>query len=150
MTLATTFRINSPDVVQETIDGEVVIVHLKKGDYYSLVNSGADIWAGIEQGMTSDVITADLINRYDGEADAIAKAVQDLITQLQDEEIILPIAANTSPVMPTAVNSSNETKPKFEQPKLGKYTDMEELLALDPIHEVDEMGWPNAKVETLI
>jgi hypothetical protein len=38
-------------------------------------------------------------------------------------------------------------KPPFEMPKLSKYTDMEDLLALDPIHEVDEMGWPNAKLE---
>ena len=26
---------------------------------------------------------------------------------------------------------------------LGKYTDMQELLLLDPVHEVDEAGWPN-------
>jgi hypothetical protein len=38
-------------------------------------------------------------------------------------------------------------KSPFEMPKLSKYTDMEDLLALDPIHEVDEMGWPNAKLE---
>jgi len=28
---------------------------------------------------------------------------------------------------------------------LQKYTDMEELLQLDPIHEVDKFGWPSAK-----
>ena len=38
-------------------------------------------------------------------------------------------------------------KPIFQAPSLQKYTDMEEMLALDPIHEVDEeMGWPSAKV----
>ena len=32
--------------------------------------------------------------------------------------------------------------PNFERPKLGKYTDMQDLLLADPIHEVDEQGWP--------
>jgi hypothetical protein len=33
---------------------------------------------------------------------------------------------------------------KFEKPGLQKYSDMQDLLLLDPIHEVDEMGWPHA------
>jgi hypothetical protein len=30
----------------------------------------------------------------------------------------------------------------FVAPVLDKYTDMQELLLLDPIHEVDASGWP--------
>jgi hypothetical protein len=30
---------------------------------------------------------------------------------------------------------------------LNKYTDMQDLLLLDPIHEVDAAGWPSTKVE---
>ena len=49
--------------------------------------------------------------------------------------------------VPTATNSKPE-KLSFSPPTLEKYTDMEELLALDPIHEVNEVvGWPNVKVE---
>jgi hypothetical protein len=29
---------------------------------------------------------------------------------------------------------------------LERYTDMQELLLLDPIHDVDESGWPHRKV----
>jgi hypothetical protein len=36
---------------------------------------------------------------------------------------------------------------EFSRPILTKYTDMKELLLLDPIHEVDETGWPNPKVK---
>jgi hypothetical protein len=36
-------------------------------------------------------------------------------------------------------------KPRFEPPILRTFEDMQDLLLLDPIHEVDEMGWPNAK-----
>jgi hypothetical protein len=32
-------------------------------------------------------------------------------------------------------------------PKLEKYTDMEDLLLLDPIHDVQEVGWPQTSGE---
>jgi hypothetical protein len=33
----------------------------------------------------------------------------------------------------------------FKPPLVNKYTDMQDLLLLDPIHEVDEKGWPESK-----
>ena len=30
----------------------------------------------------------------------------------------------------------------FEAPSLEKYTDMQDLVLLDPVHEVDQTGWP--------
>jgi hypothetical protein len=33
-------------------------------------------------------------------------------------------------------------RPVFGQPVLEKFTDMADLLLLDPIHEVGEAGWP--------
>lgn len=52
------FQINSPKVVQETIEGEVVIVNLEKGDYYSLLKTGAELWLGIEKGNSRAEIIA--------------------------------------------------------------------------------------------
>jgi hypothetical protein len=37
---------------------------------------------------------------------------------------------------------------EFVTPCLQKYTDMEELLLIDPIHEIDEVGWPSARPPT--
>ena len=38
---------------------------------------------------------------------------------------------------------------KFDQqyaaPKLATYSDLQDLLLLDPIHDVDETGWPAAR-----
>ncbi|MCP2727279.1 PqqD family protein [Limnofasciculus baicalensis] len=142
------FRINSPKVVQETIDGEVVIVNLDKGDYYSLVQSAADIWSGIERGISTDEIITEMVERYEGSREEIETAVSEMIQKLQDEEIIVVDERSraTKSDAPCITNGNTE-KAIFELPVLQKYTDMEELLALDPIHEVDEMGWPNAKVE---
>jgi len=37
------------------------------------------------------------------------------------------------------------TRQPFSAPVLNAYTDMEELLLLDPIHDVDQAGWPMPK-----
>ena len=41
---STAFRVNSPTVVSETVDREVVMIHLDTGNYYSLRSTGALIW----------------------------------------------------------------------------------------------------------
>ena len=44
------------------------------------------------------------------------------------------------------IDSTGEKLP-FEAPVLYTYTDMAELLLLDPIHDVDETGWPKPASE---
>jgi hypothetical protein len=140
-------KINSPKVVHEIIDGEVVIVHLLKGHYYSLVKTGADIWSGIERGISRERILEEMVSRYDGDPADIEKAVNNMIEQLQEEELIAVAQTEESGTAAAGAieAKANPEKLSFEPPKLDKYTDMEDLLLLDPIHEVDETGWPNVK-----
>ncbi|MCU1244771.1 MAG: hypothetical protein JWN02_681, partial [Acidobacteria bacterium] len=30
------------------------------------------------------------------------------------------------------------------RPRLERYTDMQEIILLDPVHKVDSQGWPHA------
>jgi hypothetical protein len=140
------FRVNSPQVVCEMIDEEVVIVHLEKGYYYSLLKTGAEIWSRIERRIDSQSIIHEITQAYDGSAEEIATAIDEFLENLQREELI--IADSTMETLNTDNNKIVEitNKPRFEKPQLEKFTDMEDLLLLDPIHEVDvEAGWPNAK-----
>lgn len=152
MDKSVTFKVNAPKVVHETIDGEVVLVNLDKGDYFSLVKVGTDIWDGLTRGLSRGDVVSEIMQRYEGDRELIENAVNDLIEQLQREELIIIAPSEKANNIElsngqTQVNGERE-KLTFEPPSLQKYTDMEELLALDPIHEVDEqMGWPSAKVE---
>ncbi|MEB3829136.1 PqqD family protein [Phormidium sp. CCY1219] len=149
MNVAQKYRVNSPKVVHETIDGEVVVVNLDKGDYYSFLATGAEIWESLIQGTPSNLVVAEILNRYEGEPGQIENSIQEFLDKLQQEELIVPASSDSltseSSSSPAAENASPPQKQPFEIPTLQKYTDMEELLALDPIHEVDEMGWPNVK-----
>lgn len=140
------FRVNSPQVVSETIDGEVVIVNLDKGYYYSLLKTGAYIWSGIERHLDRDSIVVELTRTYLGNVEEISTAINDFLDELQREEIIV-LTTELISEHPNEIVEMGE-KQLFEKPILEKFTDMEDLLLLDPIHEVDvDSGWPNVKTE---
>ena len=49
------YQILQPNIIHEMIDGEVVIVNLKKGHYYSVFNTGAHIWNDIVKGYAKSM-----------------------------------------------------------------------------------------------
>ena len=55
-----------------------------------------------------------------------------------------PIAAAPSLVQTNPANPSTTNQKEYEPPVIECYPDMQELLLLDPIHEVDETGWPRS------
>jgi hypothetical protein len=140
------FTINTPSVVHEIIDGEAVIVNMASGTYYSVDKVGADIWGFIESGANLNQITEAVSHLYQGSRAEIETSIKRLIAKLQEENLILAKEGNDSADYIFPPGSSSK-KLQFEEPVLHKYTDMEELLLLDPIHDVDESGWPNKSPE---
>ena len=139
------FRINTPHVVAETLDGEATIVDLDSGTYYALNESGSLIWDGLIAGAPVDAVTEQLAGAYELNAGEAARAVDDLTKHLLKAKLIVEAeAATQNGDAPTAAASSaNGSRLPFTEPELSAYTDMQELLLLDPIHEVDESGWPS-------
>lgn len=134
---------NKPTVISETIEGETIIIHLGTGTYYSLEGTGADVWSALESSITAREIADRLEARYDVEGDEALQAVESVLTDLSTEELVRqadgePVAA-PEPAAPVA------ERQEFVPPKLAKYTDMQDIILLDPVHEVDERGWPYAR-----
>lgn len=147
------YKINTPKVASEIIDGEAIMINLESGNYYNLNSTGTDIWDCIEKGISLEQIALDLAQRYDGDQTQIENSVAELIGELRREELI--ISDGEQEVIDKAVtaasrSSKNRARQKFETPLLQKYTDMQDLLLLDPIHEVDELGWPRAKNDSTV
>ncbi len=141
------FKINSPDVIHENVDNEVLIIEFNTGNYYSLNNSGADIWELLSAGAPVGEIIQKLKNKYsDGNGD-IQSAVYQLVRELVDENLISPAETGVDEEG-SGIEIDAPAEPGvliFEIPVLQKFSDMQELLLLDPIHEVDETGWPAPK-----
>lgn len=144
---AKTYRIDSRRIAHQAIEGEIVIVNLDNGVYYSLRDTGAAIWASVEHGGDAAKIVADLRNRYEAAPGEIEAAVERLLADLQAEEILSGQSpANSAGAATTEETAAATAKVAFVAPVLEKYSDMKDILMLDPIHEVDDnAGWPSAK-----
>ena len=145
----TRFRINSPKVIHETIEGETVIVNLDSGNYYSLDRVGADVWTLIGESVPLHGIIEDIAYRYIGEQKEIEKAVYEFVNELQRDALIVTDepqrSGNEAKLGTQDVTKQIKERYSFEAPVLHKYTDMQDLLLLDPIHDVEEEGWPSPK-----
>lgn len=82
------FVIHAPSVVSETIDGEVVIMNLTSGNYYSTDNAGAAFWGWIDERRTFSEIERLASRRYDAAAEEIAAALAAFFDRLIEEKLI--------------------------------------------------------------
>ena len=136
------WRLNTPDVSSELIGNEVVTIHLPTGMYYSIENSAADLWVGIERGLIFDELVEILTRTYDvGLAQAAADA-SNFVTELLQENLVVEAPGSGEIAAP----ATGELK-SYLSPRVDKFSDLQELLMIDPIHEVDERGWPHTKPE---
>ncbi len=139
------YRINSPSVIGEVLDGEAIIVNLDTGAYYSLDGAGAEVWAAAQAGATLpdmiDLATA----HFSGDPTAIAADVTALLAELLAENLLVADGVSSDQAA-APVDTPSPARPPFVKPILQKYTDMADLLLLDPIHEVAEQGWPHQAV----
>jgi hypothetical protein len=146
------FRINRPIVVDEVFDDEVVIIHFDTGNYYSLDSVGTEIWGLIESGASVGEIVESLAQRYDGSQAAMEDAITRFVAELQEEDLV----ATTTPRDLATLEEGQEgsegggsgSRRHFQPPIMSRYTDMQDLLLLDPIHEVDDEGWPSVRPDS--
>jgi hypothetical protein len=146
------FAYNHPHVVHEDFGDETVIIHLKTGVYYNTEGSGRIIW----QMLKSRPCREDVINRilllYDGKEEEIRSSVTLFLDELKDEDLLVETDGELAgrgkdpAIKPEYLEAG---KKPFVRPLIKKYTDQKELLLLDPIHEVDDLGWPEKKKDDL-
>jgi hypothetical protein len=141
------FRLAGPQVIHELVAGEVVIINLATGAYYSLDEAGATIWSALLDGADEAAIVAVVQRRYSGDEATIAGAVRDLLAQLVAQELIVPGEDGSASTRGDEQHAPADAPRPFAPPVLHTYTDMQELIALDPIHEVADSGWPHRRPE---
>jgi hypothetical protein len=129
---------NTPAVVSEAIDGEVIVIHLERGSYFSLRDTAAELWELVEQGCASETIVEAMSARYSGAgADEVAREATRFLGELREEGLVVD-ADGAAVEAPDLVTAGAD----FAPPRLEKYTDLQDLIMMDPIHEVEPEGWP--------
>lgn len=136
------FRIASSQISSEIVDGEIMIINLKNGNYFNLNGSCLEIWTQLQEGVSQERLLSLLSQRYLAEESLLKSELERLLAELQKEELVTVTTGDDS------AKHSEDIKSKlpFVSPVLCKFSDMQELLLLDPIHDVDDAGWPQAKI----
>ncbi len=136
------YGINNTAVIYDIIDNDIVIIHLENGNYYNLSDSGTLIWKYIAKNQTPNHLLAVLEATYNVERGVLENDLNTFLQQLEAEGLVV-----RQP--PDDAGSSKSSPPKAEgealdysPPVLDVFTDMQDFLLVDPIHEVDEHGRP--------
>lgn len=137
------FNVDPRKVVHETIDGETIVIHLETGTYYSLAGSAAEIWQLLADGASAGDVVQRLTASYTAAPGVIEETTGKLVRELCAEELLERVGGNGA--TPAAAPEPEAGAPDFDPPRFQKYTDMQYFLLLDPVHEVEEAGWPYTK-----
>ena len=137
------FRVNRPNVICETFDDEVVAVNFETGSYYGMRGSALETWISLDAGESEESIVAKLASRENADLEQVRADVRQFLARLEAENLVVPCEA--PPGVQAAPTGGGREAGLYEPPQLAVYEDMQDLLLLDPIHDVDETGWPARK-----
>lgn len=127
------FEIKSPEVVYDEIDGEYVIVDLASGKYFRIQGESGKFFAWIISGQ-------ELQTNPDSLSSGIAELIDSTVRTLVDNSIIRELTAQKSTGISEEILSFELNEFVIEE-----FTDLQDIIGLDPIHEVDlNQGWPIA------
>jgi len=138
------FQVN-PKIICENIDGEVIMINLDKGLYYSMHQVAAQVWGLLEKGAQTEQIINTLVNHYKANTQAVANDIKQLLEQLAKVKLVAVVSELQQSTQSFELTDAPAT---YSKPQLEEYTDMQELLLIDPVHQVDDEGWPHRLPET--
>lgn len=123
------FAPNGDDVVAKTIDGELIIIRLSDGTYYSMDGAGARTWQLIECHQDLPTMVETISRWYEVAPATLEHDLASLLAELRDEGLITGAAGAPAD---TAEEAPPAARLPYEAPRLHVYRDMGNLLALDP------------------
>jgi hypothetical protein len=136
--MTTRYQVNAPDVVFEVFDSEIMVISLKSGHYYSVRESGVLIWTLVVGHHPVEVVARQLAARYGLELAAAQRTTGDFVARLLAENLIVESAVPEPEAPPPPAGPPAP----LAEPVLETFTDIRDLLLIDPVHDVEPEGWP--------
>jgi hypothetical protein len=128
-----------PWMTHERLDDQVMMINLETGAYFALERPAADCWTALSDGADFDTIVTEIVTHFDVPLDQAEADLDVFIASLIDESIVRWTSDAPAP-RPHVV--PNGDRLEYRPPQIEKHDDLEELLLLDPIHDVSPEGWP--------
>ncbi len=130
--------IRRPDVIDEVFEGEAVVVNLATGVYFALNADATRVWRAVAAGAPCGPVAQEVAAETGADPAAVQAVLDAFLTDLAGHALVTLEGAASAGGPPVA-------DVPFA-PQLQAFSDMEDLLLLDPIHDidVDGTGWPRA------
>lgn len=136
-----TYSLNDEKMFMDIADKIAIVINSETGIYYGLNGFGTTVLENLAKGADSD----ELLNRLQKLPNApenLAQRFNDFVADLLEKELLIAAPANMQEINIDAemANSDNFVM------EINSYTDAQEMLLADPIHEVkEETGWTPEK-----
>ncbi|AMN39830.1 PqqD family protein [Rhodoplanes sp. Z2-YC6860] len=137
------YLVDAKGVSHDRLQDEVIVINVASGAYYSGSGCAADVWTLLTQGASLDEAARHLATAYDEAEETIRRDVATCADFLVERGLL---QASDAPAPKTEFDLPGGARTVWRAPEFDEYTDMWELIKLDPIHEVEEVGWPVRKV----
>ncbi|MDX2028146.1 MAG: PqqD family peptide modification chaperone [Alphaproteobacteria bacterium] len=141
------YYVNETSTIHEIIDGEAIMINLDSGNYYTLNDCGAFVWELIRQKRAVSDMARVVASQFRQPQADVETQVGSFIQRLAEEGLILKIDGAAQDNIPPAPSAKNDAP--YAPPEVTVFSDMQELLLLDPIHEVGEQGWPHTSPKSV-
>lgn len=136
-----TLRINKPKIISEVFEDEVVAINLETGTYFGMAGTAKEAWRLIEAGTPVKSMVTHLAHGYGVPESRVSSEIEAFMESLVEHSLASRVEDET----PAPKIEALATTGSWSAPVISLYDDMQDLLLLDPIHDVDETGWPALK-----
>ncbi len=133
--------VRRPDVIDEVFDGEAVIVNLRTGRYFAFDAPATQVWQAVVAARPWPVLADEVAAGAGADPASARPVIAGFLAELVTHELV-----EADGVLPELAEPDAGAPGRFPAPSLQVFTDMEDLLQLDPIHDIDldGTGWPQA------
>jgi hypothetical protein len=135
------FCLNANNVVFDVIDGEVLAIRSDSGAYYSMRGGAATAWCALLSGRPVDHLAGPVAEHHGADPAIVAPELNRFAADLLGESLLTLREGEEQEGDDLQLPEETRMRP-WEAPIFEVYTDMQDLLLFDPIHEVDNSGWP--------
>ncbi len=77
------------EIIWKVVDDEVLLLDTASAYYFSLNETGSEIWKLLDSGKTAEEVTEIMAGLYETERETIRQDIDELIVQLQSEKILV-------------------------------------------------------------
>lgn len=132
--LASRYAVAGRGIVSETFDGDIVVLDLDSGRYFSFTDSGCALWEGLVEGIAPSAL-------LHGGAVYTNDEVEDFLRKLIDYRLLVAVAEPA--IAAASATTAERLLRSKEKPSITVFDDLADLFLADPIHDVEEeAGWP--------